>query len=85
MGTSSCVSVVVIHQGHCDLSLREPEKITVFIFNSSCLFFFFILDSGFILFFFLNCASTKIGKLEYFHLYLLINAGTKTSRVVMFR
>lgn len=73
MGALSCVSVVVIHQGCCDLSLGELENITVFIFNDRCLGF---LHLG--LWFY--CASTKIGKLELFSLYLFINAGTKTSR-----
>lgn len=43
MGIPSCVSVVVICQGGCDLSLREPENITVFIFNGSCLLFCFVV------------------------------------------
>lgn len=60
MGIPSCVSVVVICQGGCDLSLREPENITVFIFNGSCLLFcfvvvfFYIVGSGFIFCFSLN-------------------------------
>lgn len=84
-GTSSCVSVLLIHQGCCDLSLREPKKMTVFIFNGSCLFgflefFFFHLELCLILYFSLSCVSTNTEKLEYFLFYLLVNAGLKASR-----
>ena len=97
MGTSSCISVMVVCEGCCDIPLGDPEMITVSIFNGSWVWgffglfvvcFFFILESGFILYFLyfsLNCASTKTGKFKYFPLYLLINTGTKTSKGLMFR
>lgn len=69
-GTSSCVSMVLIHQGCCDLSLREPEKIIVFIFDGSCLFGFLGLflssELSLILYFSFSCVSTAVEKLEYF-------------------
>lgn len=41
---------------------------------------FFPLELCLILYFSLSCASTNIEKLEYFLIYLLINAEVKASR-----